>query len=71
MAASDEFDMDRPEDGMWKLCPEAFDDCAECVESTDMWLPVMWVGSVGGKGSGPASADAGGGVKVCARGDAL
>lgn len=45
----------RPEEGIWKLWPEAEDDCVD---------------SMDGNGSTPRSSG-GGGVRACCSGDAL
>ena len=65
--------MDNPEEGMWKFCPEAFEDCVECVESLLLLLLLFGATEVSmeGNGVGPVSNEGGGGVSVWARGDAL
>ncbi len=55
--------LERPEEGMWKLCPLPIEECVECEESRDV--------STEGNGAGPERLWEGGGVRVCWRGDAL
>ena len=55
--------LERPEEGMWKLCPLAIDDCVEVEDSREV--------STDGNGAGPVSVCGGGGVRVFWSGDAL
>lgn len=55
--------LERPEEGMWKLCPLPIEDCVEVEKSMEV--------STEGKGAGPVSVCEGGGVRVFWSGDAL
>lgn len=55
--------LERPEEGMWKLCPLPIEDCVEVEESKDF--------SIEENGAGPARVCEGGGVRVFCRGEAL
>lgn len=48
--------LERPEEGMWKLCPLPIDDWVEVDESRDC--------SAGGNGVGPVNVREGGGVRA-------